>query len=338
MSLLHRDVQMPASQKDDQHHQGLNKTLRSMNGRGLQTRQPLTQRKNGTLCTGTPPCKRSTGVERDCALSRKLGRTRRLFTEPVHKNQTRCRALQRACSQIASHHLTVPLPDEETPDTGSSEIKALRDEVRQPAMSKRPPFTQPTVASRGRNRRNFRVPSPPTTVAPSSTRTASTTSTSKNKPARVTDTDFRTAVFERYGITVGTKHDMRSPFQHFGTDVPPMEHAERVVHWYQHEQKKIDCHIWLSWTREQARNIAEQYRCMVALKENEAKFSHRGKRYFCLEDDIVLPVSDTRSNTTYFKLEWGPIPDDELLRCPPQINGPSMEPAFTFTTKPDCTY
>lgn len=81
---------------------------------------------------------------------------------------------------------------------------------------------------------------------------------------------------------------------------------------------------------------------MQSIGENEAKFSHHGKRYFFKEDKIFLPKDHGRCSSTYFKLEWGPTPDNAVLHCPPLLKTSTSDKnntsLFGFNTNPDCTY
>lgn len=330
---------MAVSQVPDQRFQPLENNRQPLTANSSRSKQSQTRQAKRQFSSDA--CKRSRGHENknnfsgsgDHAMQTKALMTV-VCTSQIHRHPIREISPQRTISRAVT-----PTIYREPPETDLTSIRELWDMVKQPAMSKPPQFTKPTVASRARNKHESQIPSPPVSLSLPSSRTASTTtSVPRNKLARVTDTDFRTAVLDRYGIIVRTKHDMRSPFEHFGTEQPPPAYSERISDWYREKQNKKDCHAWLSWNDDQAGRIAEQYRCMVVLNENEAKFSHRGKKYFCQEDDVVLPSSDARLNTTYFKLEWGPVPDDEILQSPPQINGPRMDQPFAFATKPDCTY
>ena len=215
-------------------------------------------------------------------------------------------------------------------------------------MSKMPGYTRDTAASQRRKKiAAVDFPSTPVPTQPSS-RTANSLATStapsttqRNKAARATDSNFR-AVLDRYGISIVTKHDLRSPFDHFGTD-DPMEdprkegYAQRVFSWYWKNHE--DCDVWLALNQTEAEEVARQYELLNSLKENEAKYAYRGKVYFFREDKLVPPNSHTRINTTFYKLEWGPSPDGKLLHCPPQVTGPpTPQPAFGFVLKPDITY
>ncbi|KAL8863462.1 MAG: hypothetical protein Q9178_000143 [Gyalolechia marmorata] len=219
-------------------------------------------------------------------------------------------------------------------------------------MPREPRFTQATAASRRRQKgaAGTNLPSPsPSIEPPSLTAVSKVSSTApptsqRSKPTKVTEVVFRSTVLERYGIVIATKHDLRTPFHHFGTTDPDEDpsltgYSGRISMWYKRKHKHMDTDVWLDLDRQKAREVAEQYACMNTLKENEALFSYRGKRYFFKVDDIILPSSEKRINTTYFKLEWGPTPDGKLLHCPPQIAGPrTFQSLFGFTMKPDCTY
>ena len=109
--------------------------------------------------------------------------------------------------------------------------------------------------------------------------------------------------------------------------------------WYQTKHQHQDCKVWLNLQRTEAEDIAIEYQALNRLKENEAAYSYHGKSSFFKMDKRILPESDLRVNTTYFKLEWGPTPDDRNLHFPPQLYGPDLSQApFAFNTKPDCTY
>ena len=158
---------------------------------------------------------------------------------------------------------------------------------------------------------------------------------------KITDKNFRSAILDRYGIHISKKGEVISPFQHFSTQDPDLvEFKGSIAKWYQNTHS--DCDVWLSLDREEAENQAKQYLNMQILRENEAKFSHRGKIYFFKEDDMFSTGDPGRCSSTYFKLEWGPTPDDEQLCRPPPINSFASEEEdarlFAFNTNPDCTY
>ncbi|KAJ9633958.1 hypothetical protein H2199_009157 [Coniosporium tulheliwenetii] len=179
---------------------------------------------------------------------------------------------------------------------------------------------------------------------PASTAATSTSNNNKTKSGtspKVTDKNFRSAILDRYGIHISEKIEMNSPFRHFSTKDPELAGFEgRIADWYQ--QTHPDCHVWLRLNRGEAANQAEQYRNMRSIRENEAKFSHRGKNYFFKEDDIFSPDDPGRCSSTYFKLEWGPTPDDKHLRRPPPVKPSASDEEdarpFAFNTNPDCTY
>jgi hypothetical protein len=76
---------------------------------------------------------------------------------------------------------------------------------------------------------------------------------------------------------------------------------------------------------------------MLALKENDTKFSYRGKRYFFKDDDLHAPGDDIRCSSVYFQLEWAPNPDGQQLICPPVVVA-DRGLDFGFNSNPDCTY
>ena len=84
---------------------------------------------------------------------------------------------------------------------------------------------------------------------------------------------------------------------------------------------------------------------MVAVGEDEAKFAFFVKMAFFQQDVAHIPRSNSRTRSAYYRMEWAPKPDGQLLRCPPIMslverpgaNGRS-EASFAFNNKPDCTF
>ena len=124
---------------------------------------------------------------------------------------------------------------------------------------------------------------------------------------------------------------MRKPHEYFGAKEP----GDDLRSWYKESHR--DCNVWLSGSQDECRHIAEQYTHMNALKENEAKFSFRGKNYFFKEDDLYPSNDSTRRSTLYLLLEWAPNPDGEQLLCPPVVDHEASG-EFRFNSNPDCTY
>ncbi|KAG8622951.1 hypothetical protein KVT40_009268 [Elsinoe batatas] len=126
-------------------------------------------------------------------------------------------------------------------------------------------------------------------------------------------------------------------YEHFGTRQLAKEGDLELDVVQRYRTVHTDCNIWLALDKSTAEDYAAQYMNMLQVGENEAKFSHRGKQYFFKEDDLRSPADSTRCSSAYFKLEWGPSPNDDTLLSPPVLHV-GRAPDLSFYVKPDCTY
>lgn len=197
-------------------------------------------------------------------------------------------------------------------------------------------FQQGTKATNAKQKAKS-PPTPPSSKEPPSTssrpRSTASNKTATNKSATNKDADFREATLAVYGITfVKQPHFFLDPHDHFKTERPST--TDSVSQWYQ--KSHPSCRVWLELNRSEAERIAAQYQLLVRQGENEAKFSYRGKTYFFLEDDTVDSLNPGRDSKTFFKLEWGPNPDNVKLSRPPVLRPTTRE--YAFNNNPDCTY
>jgi len=170
---------------------------------------------------------------------------------------------------------------------------------------------------------------------PSTTSAADDASTSHGT-ANATDRAFRDTVLRGRGIVFTDALTLETPYAHFRTDIP--NGIKTVMSWYQDRCGLPECAVWHEKDHDLAVQQATQYRMMVRLQENEVKFSYRGKQYFFKDDSLIPPEEAIRGSSTYFKLEWDPQPDGQLLQAPPMQADNVNEEVFDFYTKPDCTY
>ena len=170
---------------------------------------------------------------------------------------------------------------------------------------------------------------------PSTSSAADDASTSQGT-ANAKDRAFRDTVLRGRGINFTDALTLETPYAHFRTDVP--SGVKTVMSWYQDRCGLSECEVWHEKDHDLAVQQASQYRIMVRLKENEVKFSHRGKQYFFKDDSLIPPEEAIRGSSTYYKLEWDPHPDGQLLQAPPMQADNVTEEVFDFYTKPDCTY
>lgn len=166
------------------------------------------------------------------------------------------------------------------------------------------------------------------------------TNTRRNAP-KVTDADFRSKVFGQFGLDVSNNWFYpETPYEHFDKKDPELQdgYQDHIAEWY--KQKHPDSEVWLPLNKQEAEDSSEQYFVRAAINSTEAEFSHLGKLCFFKADKAYTPHDPGRSRSTFFRLEWGPVPDQKWC-SPPAIIPVSSETEskdFTFSTKPDCTY
>ncbi|KAL9049059.1 MAG: hypothetical protein Q9162_007413 [Coniocarpon cinnabarinum] len=162
---------------------------------------------------------------------------------------------------------------------------------------------------------------------------------SKSLP-KIKSKDFRPQVMEPRRIRLSSPQREDDPFIHFGTQDPETtEYRDIVPEWYQRQWKYS--HVWHSLDRTKAADEAQEYRELIAGRENEAKYSDNTKSYFFKSDKLSNVGLPDRVRKTLSKSLWGPNPGGPggaVLKCPPPVQPVPDTALSPFDRNPDLTY